>query len=563
MGTVTAPDRTGTAPARWLLPVGAGLLVVAASMLGARALCAQHEVTAAARMDTAVDHVAAEVGGRLRAIGQLGAALTAFEAGSEEVTAAEFARYLDTSTGGDDLEVMLPGLVAVLVIEEHADGTVALRHGTPGTTAAQARALAGCTSCGPALQAATGTPGRLVTVPVSADQRAAVGGGLVLAAALHDPHPARSVGPEPVAAWTVLVVDLSTIGAVHPAGPAGLGLALPDAAVLLPAPTGVAVHHRELAVHDATFELVLAEPALPVGPYERVTGPLFVVVGVVLGGLVTALLSLAITQRERARSAVTAATEELALTNAALGGTNDELAAANQALAAANHRLERSNQELERFAAVVAHDLRSPLTTVRGMVELVRDGRAQGAPARELLDRAAATTVRLAELIEDLLRYAAAGETIGEPVPVALGEVVAEVRDRLAGPIAERGAVVDAAPLPTVLGDRARLVEVVQNLVSNALTHVPEDRQPRVQLAGRAAGGQVELTITDNGDGIPAAERCTALLAFHRGSGTRAGTGTGLGLTTVQRIVAAHDGAMTLDDAPGGGLLVRLTLPAG
>lgn len=127
---------------------------------------------------------------------------------------------------------------------------------------------------------------------------------------------------------------------------------------------------------------------------------------------------------------------------------------------------------------------------------------------------------------------------------------------------ARQAEVTVAGPLAHVHGDHTRLVEVVQNLVSNALVHVPEDRTPTIHIATAPGhNGNVELQVADNGRGIPPEERDAVLKAFHRGADTKADTGTGLGIPTVHRIVTAHGGSLVLDDAPDGGLLVRVRLP--
>ncbi len=222
-----------------------------------------------------------------------------------------------------------------------------------------------------------------------------------------------------------------------------------------------------------------------------------------------------------------------------------------------------TNEELQRFAGTASHDLRSPLATVRGMVEVVREGRVTGKEAERFLDRAIVAIDRAIHLVDGLLLHARSGRVVGEPETVHLDAVVEDVVSALAQEIAARGAEVEVTALPTVRGDRDRLVSVFQNLLSNALVHVPEDRVPRIDVCGRPAiDGQVEVLVRDNGDGIPADQRAAALVTFERGEQGRARPGAGLGLPICRRIVAAHGGQLRLADAPGGGLEVQLRLPA-
>lgn len=222
-----------------------------------------------------------------------------------------------------------------------------------------------------------------------------------------------------------------------------------------------------------------------------------------------------------------------------------------------------TNQELQRFAGTVSHDLRGPLATARGFVALVRDAEAGAHDAAQLLDRAVTRIDRTIDLVDGLLSHARSGRVVGEAEAVDLGRVVDEVRDHLGARIAARQARVEHGRLPTVQGDRERLVSVFQNLVANALVHVPDDRRPEVDItATPVIDGQVDILVRDNGDGIPPDRREVALETFERGEEAQGRPGAGLGLPICRRIVAAHGGVLRLGAAPGGGLEVMVRLPA-
>lgn len=223
--------------------------------------------------------------------------------------------------------------------------------------------------------------------------------------------------------------------------------------------------------------------------------------------------------------------------------------------------LARVNEGLQRYAGTVSHDLRGPLASIRGFVEVVRLHRVEGAQADELLDRALANLSRLEVFIDRLLDDAVAGPAVIDRDRVELREVVHEVLEALAGPIALRGANVEVGPLPVASGDHVQLVQLVQNLLSNALVHVPADRSPHVQVLGRVVDDQVELLLRDNGHGIPPAQRRQVMRAFERLPQARGVEGSGLGLAICRRIVVAHGGSIALGDAPGGGLEVSIMLP--
>ena len=548
---MTGPRRSTAA---WLAPTLITLLLLALVGIGARALCLQVDRTTEARTTAAIDVVADRVGDRLDALGDLIAALTAFEAGSEEVTDVEFAVFLEIVARERPIEQAFPGLAAILVLEPDGSHGIAIRHLANAEQAPTAEQLMACPVCLEALTAATRPTGRIVaSSSVEPETAARLGGQVLLAEGFPVTRPdgRLDTDAEPTG-WTVLAVDvaaLTTDLGPRPL-PAPLGVDDGQGTSLRPRPPATAAAQaRELPAFGTTWTLWIPEPEGLTSPLERWLPLLLAAVGTMAALLAGSLLAALGTSRRRALDAVATAT--------------GELAAANERLAATNRRLNRANEELAGFAGVVAHDLKSPLTSIRGLSELVRDGRVDDEQARDLLDRVVANTTRLADLIDDLLAYASAGRTIGQTAPVAMDEVVSEALDHLEARIAARHARIEAHPLPVVEGDRARLVEVVTNLVGNALVHVPADRVPRITIEGRDLGDDhVEVTVSDNGEGIPAKDREAVLQAFHRGADTEPGSGTGLGIPTVDRIVRAHGGRLEFDDAPGGGLRVRVALPA-
>lgn len=215
--------------------------------------------------------------------------------------------------------------------------------------------------------------------------------------------------------------------------------------------------------------------------------------------------------------------------------------------------LREVNDALGAFAATVSHDLRAPLSSVRGLVELVRSGRVAGVDVEHALDRATANLDRLDAMIRRLLSEALHGNAVRRE-PVALDGVVEEVREQLDGPIQLRRAEVAVeGPLPTIEADRGQMVQLLQNLIGNALVHVPEDRTPVVRIRCKPDDEAVVLQIVDNGDGLAATSRAAADAGARRGSG--------LGLVICRRIVAAHGGRLELLDDADGGLAATIRLP--
>ncbi|GAA3254983.1 hypothetical protein GCM10010532_104180 [Dactylosporangium siamense] len=213
--------------------------------------------------------------------------------------------------------------------------------------------------------------------------------------------------------------------------------------------------------------------------------------------------------------------------------------------------LREREADLAAFAAIAAHDLRSPLTTISGYTEIL---------AEELTDPdhvAVATRIgsgveRMRRLIDDLLAYATARDAPLEPAPVDLSALVAAISPQ----------VRVAGTLPVLDADPGMIRRLFEHLISNALKFTPPGREPDVCVsAAWAAGGGVQLTVADRGIGIPAEELGRVFTSFHRVHG-RGYAGTGLGLAICQRVVARHGGTITAADNPGGGTVIQIVLPA-
>ena len=222
--------------------------------------------------------------------------------------------------------------------------------------------------------------------------------------------------------------------------------------------------------------------------------------------------------------------------------------------------LRRSNASLQHFAGQVSHDLKNPLTGVLGFVALLAETEAVVADptAKRCIDRALSSATRMWRMIEDVLSHAALG---GRPsfAPVDLGALVQQVVDDVGTAITAARATVDVGPLPVAYGDATQLRVLVQNLVSNSLKFRDHDRGCRVTITGEETPDGWTIAVVDNGVGISAEDRPRVLEMF-----TRLRTdveGSGIGLATCQRIVEAHDATLVIDETPGGGTTVRVTLP--
>ncbi len=222
----------------------------------------------------------------------------------------------------------------------------------------------------------------------------------------------------------------------------------------------------------------------------------------------------------------------------------------------------------DEFVAFVAHELRSPLASLIGYLELLYEESASALPDSSLgyLEVAQRNAERLGGIINDLLLVASleSGRFPLEHAPVELAEVIGESLER-AQPAAEaKGIAVDATftpPLHTI-GDRMRLGQVVDNLLSNAIKFTPE--QGRVGIDARGEGDSLIVIVRDTGIGIPTDEIENLFGQFFRASTAKEHgiPGTGLGLAITESIIRSHGGTIGLTSSIGVGTTFTITLPA-
>ncbi len=208
--------------------------------------------------------------------------------------------------------------------------------------------------------------------------------------------------------------------------------------------------------------------------------------------------------------------------------------------------LEAKNAELERFGYAVTHDLKAPLVTIRGFADYLEKDAREGRGDRLAADaaRIADAVGRLQQLLDRLFELSRAGRAVGPPAAVPVGELVQESLRLLRERAAASGSSVEAAPeLPVVFGDRARLVQVFQNLLDNAMKF---GAGRRVRVVGREPQeGRVVVVVQDEGIGIDPRHRDRVLDVFERLDPR--GEGSGVGLAVVKRIVESHGGRVWLE----------------
>ncbi len=253
----------------------------------------------------------------------------------------------------------------------------------------------------------------------------------------------------------------------------------------------------------------------------------------------------------------------LAVTAARLGSSNDGVVWTVRDMSE-RARLERAKSE---FVATASHELRSPLTSIKGFVELLeRSSDGMSDRQREFIDIILKSTDRLVELVNDLLDVARieADHVEINRRPVDLGEIVHDVVE-LFTPRADakhQHLTSYVAPtLPPALADAGRVRQIVANLLTNAHLYTPEGGTIHVGVEPDRAW--LQITVEDSGVGMTQEETARVFDRFYR-AGNRSGSnpGTGLGLSIVKSLVDLHFGQIAVESEPGRGTIFRVRLPA-
>ncbi|MGE2735645.1 sensor histidine kinase [Mycolicibacterium vaccae] len=245
---------------------------------------------------------------------------------------------------------------------------------------------------------------------------------------------------------------------------------------------------------------------------------------------------------------------------------NGMLAQIQRAMASSEDSAEQartSEERMRRFITDASHELRTPLTTIRGFAELYRQGAARD--VEMLMSRIESESRRMGLLVEDLLLLARLDAQ--RPLEQHRVDLLTLATDAVhdAQSVAPKRTigmeVFDGPGTPEVLGDEARLRQVLSNLVANALQHTPESAAVTVRVG--TEGDSAILEVCDHGPGMSAEDAERVFERFYRAdsSRTRASGGTGLGLSIVDSLVWAHGGHVCVTTAPGQGSRFRVSLP--
>ena len=246
-------------------------------------------------------------------------------------------------------------------------------------------------------------------------------------------------------------------------------------------------------------------------------------------------------------------------------GSRDEIGELGHAFNAMAQSLSRNESLRKQMTSDIAHELRTPLNNISGYLDAISDGVVEAdIPVISSLQEEAGLLVRLVGDLEQLA-LADAGHQEIFPERLRMEEIIRRAGDVVGKRAAGKGVTVTtefASRTAAVEVDRARIAQVIRNLLENAVTHTPAGGTVSVSL--RNAGSRVVVTVTDTGPGIPPEHLPYIFERFYRAdrSRARATGGAGLGLAIVRQIVEAHGGTVTAENAPAGGARLTVSLPA-
>jgi PAS domain S-box-containing protein len=227
----------------------------------------------------------------------------------------------------------------------------------------------------------------------------------------------------------------------------------------------------------------------------------------------------------------------------------------------AQKALEIRSLDLQQFAYIASHDLKTPLRTISGFVELLQVNYSSQLDARgaDWVRRASEGAHRLETLIDNLLLYSRL-DSRAEPFdPVDCRTVLTMALEGIEALICETDAVVTSGELPTVLGDLTQLVQLFQNLVGNGIKYRGAFR-PRIHISAKRQKGEWLFSVTDNGIGIDPEHHERVFELFRRLHTQKAFPGDGIGLTLCRRIVGRHGGKIWLESELGKGSTFFFTI---
>jgi len=226
--------------------------------------------------------------------------------------------------------------------------------------------------------------------------------------------------------------------------------------------------------------------------------------------------------------------------------------------------LENKNAELERFTYTVSHDLKSPLVTITGFLGFLEKDATNGRLERvkSSINRISNAAKQMQSLLNDLLELSRIGRLMNAPEDIPFGEIIHDAVDHLRGGLDDINAIIEIQrDIPTIRGDRVRLMEVIQNLIENAIKYSNPQMRLRIEIGtnGYNERGCPVFYVRDNGIGIEPQYHERIFGLFNKLDPQS--EGTGIGLSLVKRIIEVHNGRIWVESQVGKGATFYFSLP--
>jgi PAS domain S-box-containing protein len=236
---------------------------------------------------------------------------------------------------------------------------------------------------------------------------------------------------------------------------------------------------------------------------------------------------------------------------------------AQEILRAAHDELARSNAELQQFAYVASHDLQEPLRMIGSYTQLLekRYSDKLDQDAREFMDFIVDGATRMKQLIEDLLAYSRVGTRAKDLRPVQMQAALDKALVNLRAAIDASGAAITHGALPEVHADETQLVQLLQNLIGNAIKFRKKEQPLEIRVGAEDARGEWRLSVSDNGIGIEPQYFERIFMVFQRLHTRDEYAGTGIGLAICKKVVDRHGGRLWIESGLGKGSTFHFTLP--
>ena len=235
----------------------------------------------------------------------------------------------------------------------------------------------------------------------------------------------------------------------------------------------------------------------------------------------------------------------------------------NKELVERADELAESNRELERFAYVASHDLQEPLRMIGSFLQLLQKKYANDldSKAHEYINYAVDGAKRMKDLILDMLEYSRVNTNPIDFENIDLNEVYGDVKLNLSESISSNKAKIEVSKLPTIKGIKLHMLQLIQNIIGNALKYRSLERDPIINILANEKDTEWEIMISDNGIGIDPRFYEKIFIIFQRLHNKNEYSGTGIGLAICKKIIDKHGGRIWVTSEPGKGSVFYFTLP--